>query len=106
MFCTQSRGCQQLQFIQTNFRLIIIVFAHYLIKLIYFIYFSIKLWLGKMEDKKPIGESKNADNLHPKTVGRAAVLLIVAVLLFSALLVRIFHVYALSPPVVLQSRYS
>lgn len=43
-----------------------------------------------MEDKKPIGESKNADNLHPKTVGRAAVLLIVAVLLFSALLLRIF----------------
>ena len=43
-----------------------------------------------MEEKKSIGESKSEGNLHPKTVGRAAVLLGFAVLLFSALLLRIF----------------
>ena len=43
-----------------------------------------------MEEKKAIGESKSEGNLHPKTVGRAAILLGIAVLLFSALLVRIF----------------
>ena len=43
-----------------------------------------------MEDKKLIGHSKSEGNLHPKTVGRAAILLGIAVLLFSALLVRIF----------------
>lgn len=43
-----------------------------------------------MEEKRAIGESRSEGNLHPKTVGRAAVLLGIAVLLFSALLVRIF----------------
>ena len=43
-----------------------------------------------MGEKKLVGESKSEGNLHPKTVGRAAVLLGIAVLLFSALLVRIF----------------
>ena len=43
-----------------------------------------------MEDKKSVNDSKSEGNLHPKTIGRAAVLLGVAVLLFSALLVRIF----------------
>ena len=41
-----------------------------------------------MEEKKTICDSKS--NLHPKTVKRAGVLLGIAVLLFSALLVRIF----------------
>ncbi|MBO5931544.1 MAG: PASTA domain-containing protein [Clostridia bacterium] len=43
-----------------------------------------------MEDKKAVNDTKSEGNLHPKTIGRAAVLLGVAVLLFSALLVRIF----------------
>ena len=43
-----------------------------------------------MEERKNVGESRSESNLHPKTVGRAAILLGVAVLLFSALLVRIF----------------
>ena len=43
-----------------------------------------------MEDKKQIDHHKSESNLHPKTVGRAAILLGIAVLLFSALLVRIF----------------
>lgn len=43
-----------------------------------------------MEEKKTGDMSKSEGNLHPKTVGRAAILLGVAVLLFSALLVRIF----------------
>ena len=43
-----------------------------------------------MEEKKSVNDSKSEGNLHPKTVGRAAVLLGFAVLLFSALLVRIF----------------
>ena len=43
-----------------------------------------------MEEKKTVSESRSEGNLHPKTVGRSAVLLGIAVLLFSALLVRIF----------------
>ena len=43
-----------------------------------------------MEEKKTICDSKSEGNLHPKTVKRAGVLLGIAVLLFSALLVRIF----------------
>ena len=43
-----------------------------------------------MEDKNTIVENKSEGNLHPKTIGRAAVLLGVAVLLCSALLLRIF----------------
>ena len=43
-----------------------------------------------MEEKRPVSDSRSEGNLHPKTVGRAAVLLGIAVLLFSALLVRIF----------------
>ena len=43
-----------------------------------------------MEEKAPIGDKKSNDELHPKTVGRSAVLLGGAVLLFCALLLRIF----------------
>ena len=43
-----------------------------------------------MEEKKTVDNSRSEGNLHPKTIGRAAVLLGIAVLLFSALLVRIF----------------
>ena len=43
-----------------------------------------------MEEKRTIEEHGSESNLHPKTVGRAAVLLGIAVLLFSALLLRIF----------------
>lgn len=43
-----------------------------------------------MEEKKTICDSKSEGNLHPKTVKRAGVLWGIAVLLFSALLVRIF----------------
>ena len=43
-----------------------------------------------MEGKKTVKDSRSEGNLHPKTVGRAAVLLGIAVLLFSALLVRVF----------------
>ena len=43
-----------------------------------------------MEEKKTMGSIKSEGNLHPKTIKRASVLLGVAVLLFSALLVRIF----------------
>ena len=42
-----------------------------------------------MEEKKTVDNSRSEGNLHPKTVSRAAVLLGVAILLFSALLVRI-----------------
>ena len=42
-----------------------------------------------MEEKKTVDNSRSEGNLHPKTVSRAAVLLGIAVLLFSALLVRI-----------------
>ena len=42
-----------------------------------------------MRDKKTIEQTKSEGNLHPKTIGRAAILLGVAVLLFSALLIRI-----------------
>ncbi len=43
-----------------------------------------------MEEKKAVQKAGSEGNLHPKTVGRAAILLGIAVLLFSALLVRIF----------------
>ena len=43
-----------------------------------------------MEEQKAVVKGRSEGNLHPKTVGRAAVLLGIAVLLFSALLVRIF----------------
>ena len=43
-----------------------------------------------MEEQKAVVKGRSEGNLHPKTVGRAAILLGVAVLLFSALLVRIF----------------
>ena len=43
-----------------------------------------------MEEKKTVDEGKSEGNLHPKTVKRAAFLLGFALLLFSALLVRIF----------------
>ena len=43
-----------------------------------------------MEEQKMSNRRWSEGNLHPKTVGRAAVLLGIAVLLFSALLVRIF----------------
>ena len=42
-----------------------------------------------MEEKKTVDNSRSEGNLHPKTVSRAAVLLGIAILLFSALLVRI-----------------
>ena len=42
-----------------------------------------------MEDKKPQNEQKSNNSLHPKVVGRAAVVLGLAVLLFSVLLIRI-----------------
>lgn len=43
-----------------------------------------------MEDKTPQNEKKSNDSLHPKVVGRATVVLGLAVLLFSVLLIRIF----------------
>lgn len=43
-----------------------------------------------MKETKNVTGTKSEGNLHPKTVGRAAVLLGFAVLLFSALLLRIF----------------
>ena len=43
-----------------------------------------------MEEKKVVHTGRSEGNLHPKTVGRAAILVGIAVLLFSALLVRIF----------------
>ena len=46
--------------------------------------------LGKemhMEDKTPQNEKKSNDSLHPKVVGRATVVLGLAVLLFSVLFV-------------------
>lgn len=43
-----------------------------------------------MEEKKAVQKAGSEGNLHPKTVRRAAILLGIAVLLFSALLVRIF----------------
>jgi hypothetical protein len=49
-----------------------------------------------MEEKNTVNQSKSEGNLHPKTVGRAAILLGIAVLLFSALLVRIFLLQTVS----------
>ena len=43
-----------------------------------------------MEEKMPPNEKKSNDSLHPKVVGRATVVLGLAVLLFSILLIRIF----------------
>ena len=42
-----------------------------------------------MEEKKTVDTPQSENNLHPRTISRAAVLMGVAVLLFSALLVRI-----------------
>ena len=43
-----------------------------------------------MEEKQTVRDSKSEGDLHPKTVKRAVWLLAIVILLFSALLTRIF----------------